>query len=76
MNMARLIFIVLSLVNRLLGLFQNWHIQRQARKVYHNEQIAIQTENTRRANKARRDVRNAAGNRPDQRLQDDGFRRD
>ncbi len=76
MNMARLIFIVLSLVNRLFGLFQNWRIQRQARKDYHNEQIAIQTENTRRANKARRDVRNAARDRPDQRLQDDGFRRD
>ncbi len=76
MGMIKLIWSFLSVANNLLRMFQNWNVRRKARRSYHNEQIAKQLEKTRRANKARRDVRSRSNEQPDKRMQDDGYRRD
>lgn len=76
MGMIKLIWSLLSAANKLLRMFQNWNIRKQVRRSYHNEQIAIQLDKSRRANKARRDVRRRTDEQPDKRMQDDGFRRD
>ncbi len=76
MRMIKLIWSLISVANKLLRMFQNWNIRKQARRSYHNEQIAKQLEKSRRATKARRDVRRRADEHPDKRMQDDGYRRD
>ncbi len=74
--MIKLIWSLLSVTNKLLRMFQNWNIRKQARRSYHNEQVAKQLEKSRRANKARRDARRRSAEQPDKWMQDDGYRRD
>jgi hypothetical protein len=76
MKIFRLIWLLLSVASRLLRVFQNWNIRRQLWRSYHNEQVAKQSKKSRQANEARRDVRRRFDQHPDQRLQDDGYRRD
>ncbi len=76
MGGIKLLWLVLSLANKMLALFGSWRLRRQYRKEFQNEQIVKQMENTRRAQKVRRAVRRSGAERPDRRLQDDGFRRD
>lgn len=76
MGALRLVWAVLALVNKLLTMFGKWSQRRQIRKEFQNEQVIKQMQDTRRASKVRRDVRRAGAERPDQRLQDDGYRRD
>jgi len=76
MSVVKLMLSLLSVLNKLLRLFADWKMRRQIRRSYHNEQITKQQQQKRRASKARLDVRRAAANRSDDRLQDDGYRRD
>jgi len=72
----KLLWVLLSLVNKLLAQFGKWSLRRQHRNEFQNEQIAQQVEIARRAEKVRRAVRRFDAEHPDRRLQDDGYRRD
>ena len=73
MATVKLILNLLALVNRLVTRFISAMQRRRIWMEYHNAQIASQMEKLRRAIRARRAVRNSDN---DDRLQDDGYRRD
>ncbi len=75
MAKTTLILNLLALVNRLVTRFIDVVQRRRIWMEYHNAQIASQMEKLRRAIRVRRNIRDRHSNNDD-RLQNDGYRRD
>jgi acetyl-CoA carboxylase alpha subunit len=74
--MFKLILSLLSMAGGLFTLINKAIERRRNRKEFQSEQITSQMEKLRRAVAARRARRNTDLDNPDNRLQDDGHRRD